>query len=453
MEPDPVAARASSSPPPYPASATSPPWQTRVENAEVGSEVEQEEPKKEAMAGVGETLRSFMKEFGDQGEDSIILSPWLKEISTPDRPTALRFLGEKYNNLMERYKKQVVKCSEECEPRYNALKKKYTDKCVERRRLYNELIELRGNIRVFCRCRPLSSNEVNRGCLSVVEIDPSHKTELQFVLNEKEKKPFKFDHVLGPEDGQVWEGVQFAIGTLATFVNCKTISQRLRKDNEKAKDAFEKASKGQEMISSPWDVAKHMESAAALAKELGCWNEVSDFYHRASELYRECGRPQPASDALAKGASVLEEKSPEEAIKMYDEACSVIEEDGKEQMAFDLYRAAAALYIKMENIATADKCNAINSQCKAYLSAIIIYLYAHDFQQAQECYNDCSEVQAFLNSDQNRCATKLLSAYEEGDAEEIKHIAQSSAFNHLDHVAKSQFLEVLFINLWSLHEK
>jgi gamma-soluble NSF attachment protein len=28
--------------------------------------------------------------------------------------------------------------------------------------------------------------------------------------------------------------------------------------------------------------------------------------------------------------SALEEKSPEEAIKMYDEACSVLEEDGKE---------------------------------------------------------------------------------------------------------------------------
>uniref|UniRef100_A0A804QNS1 Kinesin-like protein n=1 Tax=Zea mays TaxID=4577 RepID=A0A804QNS1_MAIZE len=233
MEPDPVAAGASSSPPPSPAPATSPPWQTRdddepgavdcadpggdlnpapppslqqgtVENAAVGSEVEQEEPKKEAMAGVGETLRSFM-EFGDQGEDSIILSPRLKDISTPDRPAALGFLGEKYNNLMERYKKykkQVVKCSEECEPRYNGLKKKYTDECAERRRLYNELIELRGNIRVFCRCRPLSSDEVNRGCLSVVEIDPSQESELQFVPSEKERKPFKFDHVFGPEDDQ-----------------------------------------------------------------------------------------------------------------------------------------------------------------------------------------------------------------------------------------------------------
>lgn len=52
----------------------------------------------------------------------------------------------------------------------------------------------------------------------------------------------------------------------------------------------------------PWDAAKHMESAAALAKEVGNWKEVSDFYRRSSELYIECGRSQPASDALAKGA-------------------------------------------------------------------------------------------------------------------------------------------------------
>lgn len=52
----------------------------------------------------------------------------------------------------------------------------------------------------------------------------------------------------------------------------------------------------------PWDAAKHMESAAALAKELGNWTEVADFYRRASELYILCGRSQPASDALAKGA-------------------------------------------------------------------------------------------------------------------------------------------------------
>jgi hypothetical protein len=39
-----------------------------------------------------------------------------------------------------------------------------------------------------------------------------------------------------------------------------------------------------------------------MSKELRNWREVGDFYQRASELYIECGRSQPASDALSKGA-------------------------------------------------------------------------------------------------------------------------------------------------------
>ncbi|XP_004293698.1 PREDICTED: gamma-soluble NSF attachment protein [Fragaria vesca subsp. vesca] len=220
---------------------------------------------------------------------------------------------------------------------------------------------------------------------------------------------------------------------------------RIAKDYEKAKEALEKASKGQELISSPWDAAKHMESAAALAKELGKWNEVADFYRRASELYTVCGRAQPASDALAKGARALEDHVPEEAIQLYIEACTILEDDGKEQMAFDLYRDVTSAYIKLQKYTdaaafllrwglAADKCNATHSQCKAYLSAILIYLYIHDIKQAEKCYNDCSQVDAFLGNDHGRCASKLLSAYTEGDIEEIKRLAQSSAVSHLDHM-------------------
>ncbi|BBH01238.1 gamma-soluble NSF attachment protein [Prunus dulcis] len=232
-------------------------------------------------------------------------------------------------------------------------------------------------------------------------------------------------------------------------------------DYEKAKEALEKASKGQELISSPWDAAKHMESAAALAKELGKWNEVADFYRRASELYVVCGRSQPASDALAKGARALEDSVPDEAIQLYTDACVLLEDDDKDQMAFDLYRAATSVYIKLEKYTdaaafllrwglAADKCNATNSQCKklsslwpfyifpspdystvksnfvtlfhfsvqAYLSAIIVYLYVHDIKQAEKCYNDCSQVDTFSRSDQCRFA--------KGDVEEIKRLSQSS---------------------------
>uniref|UniRef100_A0A0D9WG84 Kinesin-like protein n=1 Tax=Leersia perrieri TaxID=77586 RepID=A0A0D9WG84_9ORYZ len=185
----------SHAPQPSPASVLPPPkGEEPVVSTEEG---------KAAIAGdEGEALRSFLEEFGDQGDDSLIPSPRLKKIDSPDRLAALRFLGGKYNRLLERYKQQVAKCAEECEPRYDGLKKKYTDECAERRRLYNELIELRGNIRVFCRVRPLSANEISNGSSSIVEIDPSHETELQFVPSDKDRKVFKFDHVFGPSDDQ-----------------------------------------------------------------------------------------------------------------------------------------------------------------------------------------------------------------------------------------------------------
>lgn len=43
-------------------------------------------------------------------------------------------------------------------------------------------------------------------------------------------------------------------------------------------------------------------------------------------------------------------------------------------------------------------------------------------------------IDAFQSSDQGRCASKLLSAYAEGDLEEIKCVAQSSSISNLDHM-------------------
>ncbi|XVF41935.1 hypothetical protein PTKIN_Ptkin01aG0320600 [Pterospermum kingtungense] len=85
---------------------------------------------------------------------------------------------------------------------YELLKKKYLDESSERKRLYNEVIELKGNIRVYCRCRPLNQAEIANGSSSVVEFDSSQDSELQIISSDSSKKQFKFDHVFRPEDGQ-----------------------------------------------------------------------------------------------------------------------------------------------------------------------------------------------------------------------------------------------------------
>ncbi|RDX94715.1 Kinesin-like protein KIN-14S, partial [Mucuna pruriens] len=85
---------------------------------------------------------------------------------------------------------------------YEVLKRKYLEESSERRRLYNEVIELKGNIRVFCRCRPLNENEIANGsAVSVVNFESS-PDELQVNCSDSSKKQFKFDYVFRPEDKQ-----------------------------------------------------------------------------------------------------------------------------------------------------------------------------------------------------------------------------------------------------------
>ncbi|GJT69313.1 kinesin-like protein KIN-14S [Tanacetum coccineum] len=78
------------------------------------------------------------------------------------------------------------------------LKKRYDLECSERRRLHNDLIELKGNIRLFCRCRRLNHDEMARGSPAVVGFDSCLENELKIIGAEQ----FKFDHIFRPEDNQ-----------------------------------------------------------------------------------------------------------------------------------------------------------------------------------------------------------------------------------------------------------
>lgn len=83
------------------------------------------------------------------------------------------------------------------------LKLKYNEEQMKRRKLHNQLQETKGNIRVFCRCRPLSKSEVTAGCASVMEFDAAKDGDLGIVVNGSTKKSFKFDRVYTPKDDQV----------------------------------------------------------------------------------------------------------------------------------------------------------------------------------------------------------------------------------------------------------
>ncbi|KAH9615389.1 hypothetical protein KSS87_022661 [Heliosperma pusillum] len=97
---------------------------------------------------------------------------------------------------------EVLNKLQEISKNNEVLKKRYIEEYGERKRLYNEVIELKGNIRVFCRCRPLNQNEVTNGSTSVIDIPPLQDHELNVVCADSSKKQFKFDHVFGPDTNQ-----------------------------------------------------------------------------------------------------------------------------------------------------------------------------------------------------------------------------------------------------------
>ncbi|KAG5545913.1 hypothetical protein RHGRI_018168 [Rhododendron griersonianum] len=54
---------------------------------------------------------------------------------------------------------------------HNDIKNKFVKGAKERKELYNKILELKGNIRVFCRCRPLNTDEIAAGASMAMDFE------------------------------------------------------------------------------------------------------------------------------------------------------------------------------------------------------------------------------------------------------------------------------------------
>ncbi|KAK9674557.1 hypothetical protein RND81_12G240800 [Saponaria officinalis] len=85
---------------------------------------------------------------------------------------------------------------------HDELKMKITNGEKHRKELYNKVLELKGNIRVFCRCRPLHTEEIIMGARVSVDFESARNGELSIRSNGCPRKTFKFDAVFGPQADQ-----------------------------------------------------------------------------------------------------------------------------------------------------------------------------------------------------------------------------------------------------------
>eukprot|EP00929_Paragymnodinium_shiwhaense_P048066 TRINITY_DN24359_c0_g2_i1.p1 TRINITY_DN24359_c0_g2~~TRINITY_DN24359_c0_g2_i1.p1 ORF type:complete len:760 (-),score=234.98 TRINITY_DN24359_c0_g2_i1:365-2644(-) len=88
------------------------------------------------------------------------------------------------------------------------------------RKLHNEYLSLKGNIRVFCRMRPLLESEASQDSLKVeiaddaqIEVHSAPQRNVTGTTTHSNKWQFSFDHVFGPSSGQaaVWEEISLLV--------------------------------------------------------------------------------------------------------------------------------------------------------------------------------------------------------------------------------------------------
>ncbi|XP_048533081.1 kinesin-like protein KIN-14E isoform X1 [Triticum urartu] len=98
------------------------------------------------------------------------------------------------SKMIEAVRALVAQCDD--------LKMKYHEEMAKRKKLHNIVQETKGNIRVFCRCRPLSKVETSSGYKCVVDFDGANDGDIGIINGGTAKKTFKFDRVYTPKDDQ-----------------------------------------------------------------------------------------------------------------------------------------------------------------------------------------------------------------------------------------------------------
>ncbi|KAJ0029021.1 hypothetical protein NQD34_004018 [Periophthalmus magnuspinnatus] len=125
------------------------------------------------------------------------------------RSTVHQTLTDMKNQLQELREAAVRMTQEEQRAmgQVEELRSLYRKEAVERKSLYNKLLELQGNIRVFCRCRKSTKSE---SCLDSVD-----EQEVA-VVQKGSRKKFQFDKVYGSNSTQD----EVFAGTLPVISSC-----------------------------------------------------------------------------------------------------------------------------------------------------------------------------------------------------------------------------------------
>ncbi|XP_062255658.1 kinesin-like protein KIFC3 [Platichthys flesus] len=167
-----------------------------------------EEKKEEAVKAAAhcsaEHFQNLQDQFFSLQKRLTSLPPTLRSMKTDytSLRSQVRNFSDFYGSAINDAKKQISAALHEMSEANQDLLEKYRKEVALRRKYHEQLVELKGNIRVLCRVKPvLKEDQHEEGQSAVVTTDPHNESSLT-VLNKGKGRIFELDKVFHPQATQ-----------------------------------------------------------------------------------------------------------------------------------------------------------------------------------------------------------------------------------------------------------
>ncbi|XP_031429763.1 kinesin-like protein KIFC3 [Clupea harengus] len=167
-----------------------------------------EERKEEAVKAAAncseENLQNLQDQFITLQSRLSALPPTLRSMKTDyaSLRTQVRNFSDFYGAAIKDAKKQMTTAISEISEANKDLLEKYRKEVALRRKYHEQLVELKGNIRVLCRVKPvLKEDQREEGQAVVVTTDPHNESALT-VMNKGKGRTFELDKAFHPQATQ-----------------------------------------------------------------------------------------------------------------------------------------------------------------------------------------------------------------------------------------------------------
>ncbi|XP_074539602.1 kinesin-like protein KIFC3 [Halichoeres trimaculatus] len=167
-------------------------------------EERKEEAVKAAASCSAEHFQDLQEQFFSLQKRLTALPPTLRSMKTDytSLRSQIRNFSDFYGSAINEAKKQISAVISEMSEANKDLLEKYRKEVALRRKYHEQLVELKGNIRVLCRVKPvLKEDQREEGQSVVVTTDPNNESLLN-VLNKGKERVFELDKVFHPQATQ-----------------------------------------------------------------------------------------------------------------------------------------------------------------------------------------------------------------------------------------------------------